>query len=90
MVNSDMYVDSNRISGSVAIMKTMSSKCHINTAIMFSLADLCSTMLKSHIPHLSQKGHTALMLAIARGHLEIATDLLQAGADVNIQNEVCH
>ena len=30
------------------------------------------------------------MMAIVSDHLEIASDLIQAGADVNIQNEVCH
>ena len=30
------------------------------------------------------------MLATDRGHLQIASDLIQAGADVNIQADVCH
>ena len=30
------------------------------------------------------------MLAISSDHLQIASDLIQAGADVNIQTEVDH
>jgi hypothetical protein len=36
-----------------------------------------------------QNGVTALLLAAAFGHTAIVDALLAAGADVNVQNEVC-
>ena len=37
----------------------------------------------------SQAGQTALMLAVSHGRLEMVKHLLEAAADVNIQDEVC-
>ena len=36
-----------------------------------------------------QEGRTALMIASWRGHLEIAIELLKAGADSGTQDQVC-
>ena len=37
----------------------------------------------------SQTGETALHLASTRGHVEIVSQLLKAGADPNIVDKVC-
>ena len=36
-----------------------------------------------------QKGESALMWAAWRGETGVVNDLVEAGADLNLQNEVC-
>ena len=39
---------------------------------------------------IKQDGKTALMVAAAGGHGEIALELMKAGADITLQDKVCH
>ena len=38
---------------------------------------------------ITQDGWTALMLAAANGHRDVAVELMKSGADLNLQNNVC-
>ena len=42
-----------------------------------------------HISVITQEGVSALMLAAAFGKTEVVVELMRAGANVNMQNEVC-
>ena len=48
---------------------------------------VCVILLMSII---TQDGDSALMKAASNGHTEIVEELVEAGADLNLQNKVCH
>ena len=42
-----------------------------------------------HMSVITQRGDSALMMAAYSGHTETVAELVKAGADLNLQNEVC-
>ena len=42
-----------------------------------------------HMSVITQDGWSALMRAADNGHTETAAELVKAGADMNLQNNVC-
>ena len=46
-------------------------------------ADCCSTKLCNRVTRLCRNGGTALLMAAAKNHVDVAKVLLQHGADVN-------
>ena len=45
--------------------------------------------LSDSLSHMQWDERTALMLASDGGHLDVVRELLEAQADVNVQDEVC-
>ena len=43
-----------------------------------------------HMSVITQDGYTALMEAAKRGRTEAVVELVKCGADLNLQDEVCH
>ena len=43
-----------------------------------------------HMSVITQCGQSALMWAVGKGKTEVISELLKAGANVDIQNKVCH
>ena len=39
---------------------------------------------------ITQGGRSALMSAASNGHTKVVVELVKAGADLNLQNDVCH
>ena len=57
--------------------------------VMMSVYSVCDILHISVITHV-QDGNSPLMVAAAAGKTDVVVDLLQAGANINLQNKVCH
>ena len=52
------------------------------------LALHCQFMLLVEVGVFLKEGDSAMMMAVAEGNLHILKELIRAGADLNLQNEV--
>ena len=57
--------------------------------VMMSVYNVCDILHMSVITHV-QDGTSPLMAAAVAGKTDVVGDLLQAGANINLQNKVCH
>ena len=57
--------------------------------MMMSVYSVCDILHMSVITHV-QDGASPLMAATETGKTDVIVDLLRAGANINLQNKVCH
>ena len=61
----------------------------VHVGVMMSVYSVCDILHMSVITHL-QDGASPLMAAAHTGKTDVVVDLLKAGADINLQDTVCH
>ena len=57
--------------------------------VMMSVYSVCDILHMSVITHV-QDGYSPLMAAAVTGKTDVVVDLLRAGANINLQDKVCH
>ena len=57
--------------------------------VMMSVYSVCDILHMSVITHV-QNGASPLMVAAGAGRTDVTVDLMRAGANINLQNKVCH
>ena len=57
--------------------------------VMMSVYSVCDILHMSVITHV-QNGASPLMVAAGAGKTDVVCDLLRSGANINLQDKVCH
>ena len=57
--------------------------------VMMSVYSVCDILHMSVITHV-QDGESPLMVAAGTGNTDVVCDLIRAGANINLQDKVCH